>query len=91
MSAKRKENAAIVGVGVAACAVCCAGPILGVLAAIGLGTAAGFALFGALAIVIGAVLIAFVVVRRRRRVTACATTELPESVPVELSEMRSRS
>ena len=46
MSAKKKENAAIVGVGVAACAVCCAGPILAVLAAIGLGTAAGFALFG---------------------------------------------
>ena len=44
MSAK-KENTAIMGVGVAACAVCCAGPILGVLAAIGLGTAAGFALF----------------------------------------------
>ena len=37
----KKENATIVGVGVAACAVCCAGPILGVLAAIGLGTAAG--------------------------------------------------
>lgn len=46
MNAKKKENAAIVGVGVAACAVCCAGPILAVLAAIGLGTAAGFALFG---------------------------------------------
>ena len=44
MSAK-KENATIIGVGVAACAVCCAGPILG--ARIGLGTAAGFALFGA--------------------------------------------
>jgi hypothetical protein len=42
---RKKENTAIVGVGVVACAVCCAGPILGVLAAIGLGTAAGFALF----------------------------------------------
>ena len=41
-----KENATIIGVGVAACAACCAGPILGVLAAIGLGTAAGIALFG---------------------------------------------
>ena len=91
MSAKKKENAAIVGVGVAACAVCCAGPILGALAAIGLGTAAGFALFGTLAIVIGAVLITFVAARRRRRAAACTTTELPESVPVELTEMRSRS
>ncbi len=32
-----KENAAIVGVGAVACAVCCAGPILGILAAIGPG------------------------------------------------------
>lgn len=91
MSAKKNENAAIVGVGVAACAVCCAGPILGVLAAIGLGTAAGFALFGTAAIVIGAVLIAFVVMRRRRRAAACATTEMPETVRVELTDMRSRS
>ena len=90
MSAK-KENATIIGVGVAACAVCCAGPILGVLAAIGLGTAAGFALFGTLAIVLGASLAAFVLVRRRRRVAACAVAETPESVPVELTEMRSRS
>ena len=50
-----KENATVVGVGVAACAVCCAGPILGVLAAIGLGTAAGLALFGGIALLIGAV------------------------------------
>ena len=91
MSAKKKDNAAIVGVGVAACAVCCAGPILAVLVAIGLGTAAGFALFGTVAIVIGAVLIAFVVVRRRRRAAACAVAEMQESVPVELIEMRSRS
>lgn len=91
MSAKRKENAAIVGVGVAACAVCCAGPILAVLAAIGLGTAAGFAIFGTLALVVGAALTAFVVMRRRRRAAACAATETPETVPVELTSMRSRS
>jgi Na+/melibiose symporter-like transporter len=91
MSAKKKENAAIVGVGVAACAVCCAGPILAVLAAIGLGTAAGFALFGTLAVVIGALLIAFVVVRRRRRAAACAMSEAPETVPVELTNTRSWS
>lgn len=90
MSAK-KENAAIVGVGVAACAVCCAGPILGVLAAIGLGTAAGFALFGAVAIVLGAVLTVLVVVRRSRRAAACGVAETPVAVPVELTEMRSRS
>ena len=52
MSAK-KDNATIVGVGVAACAACCAGPILGVLAAIGLVTAAAFALFGTFAVLVG--------------------------------------
>jgi mercuric ion transport protein len=91
MSAKKKENAAIVRAGVAACAVCCAGPILGVLAAIGLGTAAGFALFGTAAIVIGALLVSLVVVRRRRRAAACVVTETPQSVPVELTDVRSRS
>lgn len=90
MSAK-KENAAIIGVGVAACAVCCAGPILGVLAAIGLGSAAGFALFGAFAIVVGVAVVAFVLMLRRRRVTACAVAESAEPVPVELTKMRSRS
>ena len=62
-----KENAAILGVGVAACAACCAGPIIGVLAAIGLGTAAGFALFGTLAILVGAAVAGSVFLRRRRR------------------------
>lgn len=90
MSAK-KENAAIVGVGAAACAVCCAGPILAVLAAIGLGTAAGFALFGAAAVLAGAVLVAFVVVRRRRLAVACASTKMPATLAVELTDTRSRS
>jgi hypothetical protein len=85
---RKKENTAIVGVGVAACAVCCAGPILGVLAAIGLGTAAGFALFGSLAILVGAAAVAFVVVRHRRRADMCAPTETPHPVPVELTDAR---
>ena len=88
MSAKR-ENAAIVGVGVAACAMCCAGPILGVLAAIGLGTVAGVARFGTLAIVIGAVAAAFVVVRRRG--AACTPAGASGPVPVELIDTRTRS
>lgn len=90
MIAKR-ENAAIIGVGVAACAVCCAGPILGVLAAIGLGTVAGFALFGTLAVVIGAAAVAFVLIRRRRRAVDCTLADASTPVPVELSEMRTRS
>ena len=68
----KKENATILGVGAVACAACCAGPILGFLAAIGLGTAAGFALFGTAAIAMGALAIVVVVRRCRRRANSCA-------------------
>lgn len=87
MRAKR-ENATLAGVGVAACAVCCAGPILGVLAAIGIGTAAGFALFGAAAVLIGGAVAALVVVRRRRRAALCTLAAAPFAVPVELEARR---
>lgn len=89
MSATR-EHAAIVGVGVAACAVCCAGPVLGFLAAIGLGTAAGFALFGTVAVLVGAAGAAFVLVRRRRRADACAPAVSFEGTPVEITDVRTR-
>ncbi len=79
-----KDNATIVGVGVAACAACCAGPMLAVLAAIGLGTAAGFAVFGLIAIAVGAAIAAFVAVRRRRRASSCAPVSA-EPTPVHLS------
>jgi mercuric ion transport protein len=84
-----KENAAILGVGVAACAVCCAGPILGVLAAIGLGTTVGFALFGTIAIVLAAAITVMVVIRRRRP-HPCAPTEPTAVTPVELTTTHSR-
>ena len=80
----RKDGAALVGIGAAACAVCCAGPILGFLAAIGLGTAAGFAVFGVSALVVGAAIASFVIVRRRRRAASCAPVAV-EASPVELS------
>lgn len=90
MSAK-KERAAVLGIGAAACAVCCAGPILGFLAAIGLGTAAGFALFGTIALIVGAALAAFLIIRRRRRAVTCAPSKSPAPVPVELTSARARS
>ncbi len=75
----KKENTAIVGVGAAACAACCAGPIIGFLAAIGLGTAVGVAMFGIAALVIGAIAIVVVLRRRRRRADAC-TMSAPVAV-----------
>lgn len=84
-----KDEAAIVGVGAAACAACCAGPILGFLAAIGLGTAVGFAIFGVAAIVIGAAVTLLLVRRRRRRPAgACVPTTGP--VAVDMPTMRTR-
>ena len=72
-----REGAVLVGAGVAACAVCCAGPILGILAAIGLGTLAGLAVFGSIGLVIAAIGVV-VIVRRRRRFATCRTdTEHP--------------
>ena len=82
----KKENATIVGVGAAACVACCAGPIIGFLAAIGIGTAAGFAIFGTISLVAGALAVAFVVRRRRRRATTCSTT--PARVAVEMPTVR---
>ena len=87
MSSK-KEGAALVGVGAAACAVCCAGPLLGFLAAIGLGTIAGVAVFGSVALVIGAVVAGLVIVRRGRRSAAC-TPQPAVDVPVHRTARRS--
>jgi hypothetical protein len=81
-----REGTALVGAGVAACAVCCAGPIIGFLAAIGIGTAAGAMMFGVGALVVAAVVVALVIMRRRRRVAACTINET--EVPVEMSAAR---
>ena len=83
-----KENAAIVGVGAAACAACCVGPILGFLAAVGLGTAVGFAMFGTIALALGAIAVFVVLRRRRRRANACESSTSP--VAVEMPTVRAR-
>lgn len=85
---RKHESTAMIGVGVAACAACCAGPILGVLAAIGVGTTAGFALFGTGALVVGAAAAAVVAVRRRRRPATCAPVAPGGAMPVELTAKR---
>ena len=74
-----KQGLGIVGFGAAACAVCCAGPILGFLAAIGLGTVLGVAVFGAAGLAI-ALLAVFPIVRRRRQAAACDGADAPTPV-----------
>jgi mercuric ion transport protein len=63
----------IVGFGVAACAVCCAGPILGFLGGLSAaGLASAWLVGWAGAVVAGLAAVAWLVVRRRRRGRACA-------------------
>ena len=81
-----KENAALIGAGAAACAVCCAGPIVGLLAALGLGAVAGAFLFGGVGLLAVAVVGTVLVARRRRRQAAC--TSRPDSQPVALGATR---
>ena len=80
----KRNNAAVVGVG-AACVACCVGPILGLLAAIGIGTAAGVAMFGMFGLLVAAVGVMLVARRRTHRNAACSAQREP--VPVELSKV----
>jgi len=88
VSAER-EGAAVVGIGAAACAVCCAGPILGFLATLGLGTAAGFVLLGVAGALIAVSIGALWYLRRRRRRSTCAPA--PEVVAVDLPRLPTAS
>ncbi len=83
-----KEGAGIVAVGAVACAACCAGPIIGALSAVGIGTVAGTALFGFVGLLVGA--IALLVVLRRRHQPTCQPA-LAGDVPVSLEQPSSRS
>ncbi len=69
----QRDDKLVIGAGMAACAVCCAGPILGFFAALGLGTLASTWVFGAGGLLVAAVVSTTLVVRRRRRkATECS-------------------
>lgn len=76
-----REAGGALGLGVAACAACCAGPILAFLGGV---TILGFAsttVVGIGGVAIGLVaLVAFLVVRRRRAVAPCAVLGGPTRV-----------
>lgn len=79
--APRRSAAGIVGFGVAACAACCAGPLVAFLAAAGLLTAGSIAVFGAAGLLI--TIPAAMWLRHRRAGQApCGTSDV---VPVALS------
>jgi hypothetical protein len=84
----RNQQAASVGVAAAACAACCAGPILGFLGALGIGGAVGLG-FSIVAGLVVAVLGVLLVRRRRRlRSAACAA---PLSVSMAVPTVRSQA
>jgi hypothetical protein len=78
----RRRGFGVVGLGAAACAACCVGPIVGVLGGIGalsLGAGAALGLLaGVLVLALGVV---WFVVWRRRRNPSCAAP-LHQQVPV---------
>ena len=67
MSVTRDRATTVAGVGAAACAACCAGPILGFLAALGLGSVLSVFVFGAIGLVATAIVGALWSRRRARR------------------------
>jgi hypothetical protein len=79
----KRDGATVVGVGAAACAACCAGPILGLLAAIGFTAAAATFVFGVTALIVAGLVVLIVVRRRRSRTRTCATGA--EAVEISLA------
>ena len=75
-----KESTAIVGLGAATCAVCCAGPVLGFLAATGIGSVLGFALFGVVGLAVAALISVVLSARRRRRPKGCTPSPVTASL-----------
>lgn len=83
-----KTGAGLLGVGAVACAACCAGPVLGFLAGVGLTAAVSAVLFGIAGVV--AVIVAAGVLWRRRRARRCSPAPT-EPVVVETPRLRARS
>jgi len=77
-----RSGVGFIGLGAAACAACCAGPIVGAIAAIGIGTVAGVALFGGAGLVIAVVGGAWLAHRRRGRSCAPPDSPVPVAAPV---------
>lgn len=77
-----QDRSGLIGVAAVACAACCAGPILGFIAALGIAGAVTWAIGGA---VLAALVLAVgaEAIRARRRRSCCEPS--PTSQPVELS------
>lgn len=72
VGAGKKEGIAVVGIAAVACAACCAGPVIGFIAALGIGTGLAVAVFGVGGFVVAA-LGALWLMRRHQARSQCAT------------------
>lgn len=88
MRSTKKDGFNVLGLGVAACVACCAGPILAVLGGVSLAGIASTWLIGASGLLVAAMAaVGFVLVRRRQTHVACATDPV-EPTPIELTARR---
>jgi hypothetical protein len=85
-----RAGAGIVGLGAAVCAACCAGPVVGFLAAAGLTALVGGGLFGLAGLAVVVIAAAAVWRRRRTRPVPPPSATGPGPVAVEAPRLRSR-
>ena len=78
----------VISLGALACVAYCLGPVLGLLAAIGIGAAAGYALFGGVSLIVGVVAVVYVI-RRYRQQRSQSGGASSEFIAVEMPTVRS--
>jgi hypothetical protein len=87
-SPKPKTSLGVLCAGAAACAACCAGPILGFLAATGIASVLGAVVFGVVGLLVVLAVAAVLYQRRRRRAQQCAPA--PGPVPLDAPQLGTR-
>jgi hypothetical protein len=85
-----KASLGVLGAGAAACAACCAGPIVGFLAATGIASVLGAVIFGLVGLVVVPGVAAVLYQRRRRKVQQCAPSPGPVSIDAPRLKARRR-
>lgn len=82
-----KAGLGVLGAGAAACAACCAGPILGFLAATGIASVLGAVVFGVVGLLVVLAIAAVLYRRRRRQAQRCT----PATGAVQLESPRRKA
>jgi mercuric ion transport protein len=75
-----KAGLGVLGAGAAACAACCAGPVLGFLAATGMASVLGLVAFGLTGLILVLAVAAVLSQRRRRHARRCDAASSPAQI-----------